>query len=191
MTTSGSSGLKTALYTFCYPYVQENPFIFTQGSSGNYTQDIKAIITQGELQCLLLSYSTDANYDAAKEQFMGSELSYLNLAVEGNNAYTFNSAREYNVKSFIKNKQTSGIPGPDQTASDIGNQYMISISPNYAWDFFNPGAPGINFNQSNMLLTAYLANDTWKLHAVAIYKGVIHIYDNKSAELKYDMSSPF
>ena len=193
MIPSQTSGLKKALYSFVFPYFQEDAYAITAGSGAANTQDIKSVITQGELQCLFVSKLNVAN-TTANEYFKGYAMTSINLKVEGNDTWTINSTAEYKVKNMLLNKC-----GPETwsslTANDaIGNYYVIPISPNYTYDFFNFGAPGINFNQSNVQLITSDDNGgagTERLYVCAIYKGVIHIYDNKSVELKYDFSMAY
>jgi hypothetical protein len=191
MIPSSTSGLKKALYSFVFPYFQEDAYLISVSSGVQYTQDIKSVITQGELQCLMVSKSTLAKYSAAKSNFEGYEMKKITLRVEGNDTWAVNSTYEYNLKNLMLNKTTFETYKGDGTA--LGYIYTIPISPNYTYDFFNFGSPGVNFNQSNIqLITDTNANtEVQKLYVCAIYKGVIHVYDNKSAEIKYDFSSPY
>jgi len=192
-----TSGLKKAIYSFVFPYVQEDVYAITDAATNaSVNQDIKSVITQGELQHLIVVKSTAAKYDigsgVGSGRFDGGEVKSFTLSVEGNPTYSVSSTQEYRLKNLMLNKSTALLPKGDGTDGG-GYFYVIPISPNYTYDLFNLGAPGINFNQSNMILTTEsIVNGTAvKLFVCAVYKAVIHIYDNKSAEIKYDMSNPY
>ena len=188
-----TSGLKKAIYSFVFPYIQEDVYPLVEtGTTLNTNVDIKSVITQGELQHIIIAKSTTTNYVTGVKRFAGSELTYVNLSIEGNATYTINSTAEYDNKNLMLNKSTSEILSAALTPTLLGRFYVIPISPNYTYDLFNLGAPGVNFNQSNMILTTkQIGNSTNYLYVCAVYKAVIHVYDNKSAEIKYDMSNPY
>jgi len=101
---------KQLVYTTCVPYVQEAEIFQSNSGGATTTDDLKSVITSGELQYIGFYKTHYTNYLTGLNPLAGSELAYVQLLLGGNTVlYQHDSVLEGDLRAYEQFKANGQI----------------------------------------------------------------------------------